>query len=61
MLSNHYSVIYSHPQNALLLILLSVSGAMVRHAMVTNKPVERWTLLPAAIGIAALVFVTADS
>ena len=61
MLSNHYSVIYSHPQNALLLILLAVSGAMVRHAMVTTKPVERWTLAPAAIGIAALVFVTADS
>lgn len=61
MLSNHYSVIYSHPHNALLLILLSVSGAMVRHAMVTTKPLERWTLAPAAIGLAALVFVTAES
>ena len=61
MLSNHYSTIYNHPQNWLLLILLSVSGAMVRHAMVTKNPVERWTLLPAAIGVAALVFVTADS
>jgi uncharacterized membrane protein len=61
MLSNHYSVVYSHPQNALLLILLSVSGAMVRHAMVTKNPVERFTLAPAAIGIAALVFVTAQS
>jgi uncharacterized membrane protein len=61
MLSNHYSVVYSHPQNGLLLILLAVSGAMVRHAMVTNNPKERWTLAPAAIGIAALVFVTAES
>ena len=61
MLSNHYSTIYNHPQNWLLLILLSVSGAMVRHAMVTKNPVERWTLLPAAIGVAALVLVTADS
>ena len=34
---------------------------MVRHAMVTNKPIERWTLAPASIGLAALVFVTAQS
>jgi uncharacterized membrane protein len=61
MISNHYSVIYSHPQNGLLLLLLSVSGAMVRHAMVTTKPIERWTLAPAAIGLAALVLVTAES
>lgn len=61
MLSNHYSVVYSHPQNALLLILLSVSGALTRHAMVTNNPKERWTLAPAAVGLAALVFVTAES
>lgn len=59
MLSNHYGSIYNHPQNWILLILLSVSGALVRHAMVTNKPAERWTLLPAACGLAALVFMTA--
>ena len=61
MLSNHYATIYNHPQNWILLILLSVSGAMTRHAMVTQKPVERWTLLPAAIGLAALVFMTGQS
>lgn len=58
MLSNHYASIYNHPQNWLLLILLSLSGALVRHAMVTQKPIERWTLLPAAIGLAGLVFIT---
>lgn len=58
MLSNHYATIYSHPQNWLLLIILSVSGAMVRHAMVTNSKKERWTLFPAAIGLLALVFMT---
>jgi uncharacterized membrane protein len=58
MLSNHYGSIYNHPQNWILLILLSVSGALVRHAMVTSKPIERWTLLPAACGLAALVFMT---
>jgi uncharacterized membrane protein len=59
MLSNHYGAVYNHPQNWILLLLLAVSGAMTRHAMVTQKPVERWTLLPAACGLAALVFMTA--
>lgn len=59
MLSNHYGALYNHPQSWLLLILLTVSGALVRHAMVTKKPVERWTLLPASIGILALIFMTA--
>jgi uncharacterized membrane protein len=59
MLSNHYGTIYNHPQNWLLLILLCVSGALVRHAMVTKRPVERWTLLPAALGLGGLVYMTA--
>ena len=58
MLSNHYGSIYNHPQNWILLILLSVSGALVRHAMVTKNVIERWTILPAACGLAALVFMT---
>lgn len=58
MLSNHYPSIYNHQYNWILLILLSVAGALVRHAMVTKKPMERWTLLPAAIGLGALVFMT---
>lgn len=61
MLSNHYGSIYNHPQNWLLLILLSVSGAMVRHAMVTNVPKQRWTLLPAALGLLGLVYMTTVS
>jgi uncharacterized membrane protein len=58
MLSNHYPEIYNHPQNWLLLIILGVSGAMVRHAMVTKDPKQRWTLIPAAIGLLSLVFMT---
>ncbi|MGE3262336.1 MAG: urate hydroxylase PuuD [Bacteriovoracia bacterium] len=58
MLSNHYPVVYSHPLNWLLLIILGVSGALTRHAMVTKSPVQRWTLLPAAIGLGALVMMT---
>jgi len=59
MLSNHYPEIYNHPLNWLLLILLSVSGALTRHAMVTKNPKERWTLAPAAVGLLALVYFTA--
>lgn len=59
MLSNHYPTVYNHRWNWLLLIALGVSGALTRHAMVTKNPRERWTLFPAAIGLAALVYLTA--
>lgn len=59
MLSNHYPQVYNHPRNWLLLIVLAVSGALTRHAMVTKRPVERWTLFPAAMGLGALVWMTA--
>lgn len=59
MLSNHYPTIYNHEWNWLLLILLSVSGACTRHAMVTKKPIERWVLFPAAFLLAAAVFLSA--
>jgi uncharacterized membrane protein len=55
MLSNHYSTITNHASNAWLLILLSVTGALTRHAMVTRNPRERWVLLPALVGLAALI------
>ncbi|MBL7545034.1 MAG: urate hydroxylase PuuD [Bdellovibrionaceae bacterium] len=61
MLSNHYPLIYNHHWNWILLIILSVSGALVRHAMVTKSANERWTLLPASVGLMALVFVTAHA
>ncbi|MGZ3711264.1 MAG: urate hydroxylase PuuD [Bdellovibrionota bacterium] len=58
MLSNHYPLVYNHPLNWLLLIILGVSGALTRHAMVTKSAVQRWTLLPAAAGLGALVMMT---
>lgn len=58
MLSNHYATVTHHPRNWMLLLVLSVSGAMVRHAMVTKVPVQRWTLLPAALGLIGLVWMT---
>jgi uncharacterized membrane protein len=59
MLSNHYPSVYNHAQNWLLLIVLGVSGALVRHAMVTKVAAQRWILLPASFGLAALVYMTA--
>lgn len=59
MLSNHYPTLYNHQWNWLLLIILGVSGALVRHAMVTKKPIERWTIAPAALGLIGLVYMTA--
>ena len=58
MLSNHYSGVTGHANNWLLLIVLSVAGAMTRHAMVTKNAVERWVLVPAVAGLVALVWMT---
>jgi uncharacterized membrane protein len=58
MLSNHYPVIYNHTHNWALLILLAAVGACTRHAMVTKNSVERWTLLPAILGLGGLVWMT---
>jgi uncharacterized membrane protein len=59
MLSNHFPEVYNHQLNWLLLIVISIAGACTRHAMVTKNPVERWTLAPAAVGLLALVYLTA--
>jgi uncharacterized membrane protein len=59
MLSNHYPAIYNHIYNWQLLITLSVAGALFRHAMVTKNLIERWTLLPAALGLILLIYLTA--
>lgn len=59
MLSNHYPAIYNHYLNWVLLILIMVSGALARHSMVTKVKVERWALVPAAIGLMAIIYLTA--
>jgi uncharacterized membrane protein len=61
MLSNHYPALYNHFYNWQLLIILALSGALVRHAMVTKNPRERWTLFPAAIGLLFLIYLTATT
>lgn len=59
MLSNHYPTLTNHPWNWLLLVILTASGALLRHAMVTKNSWERWTLTPAAMGFLVLIYMTA--
>jgi uncharacterized membrane protein len=56
MLSNHYPATYASPVNWLVLILLFVAGAAVRHVMIGRGPRARWAVLPAALGLAGAMF-----
>jgi uncharacterized membrane protein len=63
MLSTHYPVIYGHPLNWLLLWLLIVVGAAVRHVMLARdkgKPAD-WWLAPAVAAVAVLVYLTSPA
>jgi uncharacterized membrane protein len=63
MLSNHYPVTYGHPLNWLILWLLFVVGAAVRHVMIgreRGKPVDGW-LLPVAAALAGVVYLTSPA
>lgn len=61
MLSNHYPALYMHPLNWALLLILALGGALTRHAMVTKNPIERWTVLPAALCLGALIYMTGSA
>jgi uncharacterized membrane protein len=63
MLSNHYPTIYGHPLNWLLLWLLIVIGAAVRHVMLARDKGTRadWWLVPTAAALAALVYLTSPA
>jgi len=56
MLSNHYPATYASPANWLVLLLLIVAGAGVRHAMIGRGRSSRWALVPAALALAAAMF-----
>ena len=59
MLSNHFSATYASPLNWLVLLLLFVAGAAVRHAMIGRGATSRWALAPAALALAGAVFLSA--
>jgi uncharacterized membrane protein len=60
MVSNHFSFAFDHTINWLLLALLCVVGASVRHLMITIEKGQtaRWAFAPAAGGLALLVAFT---
>jgi uncharacterized membrane protein len=61
MLSNHYPLLYAHRLNWLVLCLLVLVGAGVRHLMITHERGRPafWTWAPVAAAIAALAWLTA--
>ena len=58
MLSNHFPATYASPVNWLVLLLLFVAGASVRHAMIGRGSSSRWALVPAALALAGAMFLS---
>src|SRR6185295_15912537 len=58
MLSNHFPATYASPLNWLVLLLLFVAGAAVRHAMIGRGVSSRWALVPAGLALAAAMFLS---
>jgi len=60
MISNHFSFAFDHAQNWLMLSLLVIVAAAVRHLMITieNRRTAYWAFAPVVLGIGALVFLT---
>ena len=56
MLSNHFPATYASPVNWLVLLLLFVAGASMRHVMIGRGPAARWALAPVAAALAAAMF-----
>jgi len=63
MLSYHYPRTYSGPFNWLVLFLLFLAGAAVRHAMIGRGggAAARWAWLSAAVALAGAVFLSAPT
>ena len=58
MLSNHFPATYASPENWLVLLLLFVAGASIRHVMIGRGPSARWALAPAAAALAGAIFLS---
>jgi uncharacterized membrane protein len=56
MFSNHFPATYASPVNWLVLLLLFVAGAAVRHAMIGRGSRARWAALPATLALAGAMF-----
>ena len=58
MLSNHFPATYVSSYNWLILLLLFVAGASIRHAMIGRGPSSRWALAPAAVALAGAMLLS---
>ncbi len=56
MLSSHYSATYASAENWLVLLLLFVAGAAVRHLMIGHWPAARWAFAPALAALGGAMF-----
>ncbi|MDN3922753.1 urate hydroxylase PuuD [Roseateles violae] len=58
MLSNHYGMLYSHPHNWAVLLLLMLTGALVRTFFVKrHKGVNAWPLVAIVLALLAVLIV----
>ncbi len=60
MISNHYANTFGNPYNWVVILLLFIVGAGVRHHQITSergKP-ERWVLAPALLSLVAVIALT---
>ena len=61
MLSNHYPMVYGQAHNWLILILLMISGASMRHMMISKSASGRkWAIAPVAASLLTLVFLASS-
>lgn len=60
MISNHYASTFGHQYNWVVILLLFVLGAGIRHHQITAERGHpaRWVLVPALLSLAALVAMT---
>lgn len=60
MLSNHFPNFYGHPQNWLVLVLLTLFGAGVRHIMLREKVLAWYSLIP-LLSLVGLISITSPA
>ena len=60
MISNHYANTFGHEYNWVVILLLFILGAGVRHHQITSERGHpaRWVLVPALLSLAALITLT---
>ncbi len=58
MLSNHFPAVYAAPLNGIVLVLLVVAGAAVRHVMIGRGAGRAWACVPALASLVGVLLLT---